>query len=116
MHNFWEIIKTIGIYSNIIMLVGFSFEKILLKNEKNTALVSNLSVFLAVVLCFYLISILVLLTKALILKNCPQSLLWAIFLVSPFVIGSVSTYKKAGVYINLQVSVLFICLLCFLFL
>ena len=116
-----EIAKIIGqfpnsllaiIITNIILIFGFIFGKLLLyRFENRVKFLSLFTVFISVTMVAYFISIIWFSLRNLYNGNAVYAAMFPIFLFLPFIIGHFASYEKIQYYTNVQVLTLVISLL-----
>lgn len=100
------------IFTNIILILGFIFGKLLLyKFENKVKFLSIFTVFISVVFVLYFISILWFSLSNLYNGNAVYAAMFPIFLFLPFIIGHFASYEKIQYFTNIQVLTLVISLL-----
>jgi hypothetical protein len=97
---------------NILSLFGFISADIISKKCKKPDVVALYVTLLSVIFVIYLFALFVLLIYKLIHGHYIDSAVILFFICSPFIVGNLATYKKAVVYINLQVFLLALSLFC----
>jgi len=108
MINTDHFIIILGILINLILIAGVIFGKKILKNQTTTDYNAKYGVFLVTVFSFYIISLIALIVVAFTHNLYYFGLALSLFLIIPFVIGNLSSYEKAGFFINIQVLALFV--------
>jgi hypothetical protein len=104
---------TITILSlNAITLLGIVSASVISQKNKSPQFVALYSTFVGVFLTLYLFGLIILSAQNVINRNYASTLLTLFFISSPFVIGNFATYKKAGLYISLQVFLLALSFVC----
>ena len=100
------------ILTNIILIVGFIFGKLLLyKFENKVKFMSLFTVFISVVFVLYFIAIIWFSLSNLYNGNAVYAAIFPIFLFLPFFIGHFASYEKIQYYTNVQILTLVISLL-----
>ena len=100
------------ILTNIILIAGFVFGKLLLyKFENKVKFMSLFTVFISVVFVLYFLSIIWFSLSNLYSGNAVYAAMFPIFLFLPFIIGHFASYEKIQYYTNVQVLTLVISLL-----
>ena len=116
-----EIAKIIGLFpnsllaiiiTNIILIFGFIFGKLLLyRFENRVKFLSLFTVFISVTMVAYFISIIWFSLSNLYNGNAVYAAMFPIFLFLPFIFGHFASYEKIQYYTNVQVLTLVISLL-----
>lgn len=100
------------IFTNIILILGFIFGKLMLyKFENKVKFFSLFTVFISVVFVLYFISILWFSLSNLYGGNAVYAAMFPIFLFLPFIIGHFASYEKIQYFTNIQILTLVISLL-----
>ncbi len=100
------------ILTNVILIAGFVFGKLLLyKFENKVKFMSLFTVFISVVMVAYFISIIWFSLSNLYNGNAVYAAMFPIFLFLPFIIGHFASYEKIQYYTNVQILTLVISLL-----
>ena len=100
------------ILTNVILIAGFVFGKLLLyKFENKVKFMSLFTVFISVVMVAYFISIIWFSLSNLYNGNAVYAAMVPIFLFLPFIIGHFASYEKIQYYTNVQILTLVISLL-----
>lgn len=100
------------ILTNVILIAGFVFGKLLLyKFENKIKFMSLFTVFISVVMVAYFISIIWFSLSNLYNGNAVYAAMFPIFLFLPFIIGHFASYEKIQYYTNVQILTLVISLL-----
>lgn len=103
------------LFSNLSLIAGFVGGKFVFKRD-NMNLSSNYSIFISVLLIFYLLSIIIFSLSAILSKDIWNGLILLPYLFVPFYIGKISKYEKINFYTNLQIFTLILSLLAVLLL
>ncbi|MDD3012221.1 MAG: hypothetical protein PHC34_00775 [Candidatus Gastranaerophilales bacterium] len=96
-----------GIVINLILIAGFIFGKKIIKNQTTSEFNSKYGICLTIVFSAYLISLITIIIVAFMHNLYSFGLILSLFLISPFIIGNLATFEKAGFYVNIQILVLF---------
>ena len=91
---------------NIANLTGFIIGKLNYKNENNTKFIANLSLCLVWLFISYTLCLLVIACELLYSGHNTLGLLMLLLTFVPFILGKSATYKKADLFINLQIIAL----------
>jgi len=104
---------TIAILSlNAITLLGIVSAAIVSQKNKSPQFVASYSTLVGVFLTLYLFGLIILSAQSFLSRNYTSALLTLFFISSPFIIGNLATYKKASLYISLQVFLLALSFVC----
>jgi len=91
---------------NMANITGFIVGKLNYKNETNTKFIADLSLNLAGFFILYTLCLIVLTSYLLCTGHIMLGLLILLLTSVPFILGKLSTYKKADLFINLQIIAL----------